>query len=177
MRESRSVFAFRRTLVAALAVLVCNGVSADVEDDYIRQSWREGEVAFPAPPVDSSLREFYVSAVAENRFFVDMSTLGVGADGVVRYVLVVLTQGGARNVSFEGMRCETREWRIYASGRADGSWSKARSENWSPVREAAVNRHRAVLFLDYFCPGGVIVRNVGELRNAFRRPASLQANP
>jgi hypothetical protein len=171
------VFDFRRIFIASLMVLVCNGVSADVEDDYIRQSWQEAEVVFPAPPEEGGLREFYVSAVAENRFFVDTSTLSIGADGVVRYVLMVLTQGGARNVSFEGMRCETREWRIYASGRADGSWSKARSDSWSPVRDAAVNRHRAVLFLDYFCPGGVIVSKVGELRNAFKRPATLQANP
>lgn len=175
--ENRSVVDFRRILMAVLMVLASKGVSADVEDDYIRQSWREAEVTFPAPPVDGSLHEFYVSAVAENRFFVDMSTLSIGADGVVRYVLVVLTQGGARNVSFEGMRCETREWRIYASGRTDGSWSRARSDSWSPVREATVNRHRAVLFLDYFCPGGIIVRNVGELRNAFRRSNALQLTP
>ncbi len=171
------MFDFRRSLVVALALLLSNGVIADVEEDYTRQAWREAEVAFPAAPVEGALREFYVSAVAENRFFVDTSTLSIGADGVVRYVLVVLTHGGARNVSFEGMRCETREWRIYASGRADGSWSKARSDSWSAVREAAVNRHRAVLFLDYFCPGGVIVGNVGQLQNAFKRPATLQANP
>lgn len=168
---------FRRSLLLVLTCLACSGGVADVEDDYIRQSWREGGVTFPSPPIEDGLREFYVSAVAENRFYIDTSTLSVGADGVVRYVLVVLTQGGARNVSFEGIRCETREWRLYASGRADGSWSKARSEKWSPVREAAVNRHRAVLFLDYFCPGGVIVRNVGELRSVFKRPPGLQANP
>lgn len=159
-----------------LMALLTSPVRADAEDDYARQSWREGEVVLPAAPAESSLREFYVSAVAENRFFVDMATLSVGADGVVRYVLVVLTHGGARNVSFEGMRCETRQWRIYASGRGDGSWSKARRDDWLPVREAAVNRHHAVLFLEYFCPGGVIVDNVGTLRSAFR-PRSIQANP
>jgi hypothetical protein len=168
---------FRRNLLAALAILMCNGTVADVEDDYILKSWREGEVAFPAPPGEGSLREFYVSAAAANRFFVDTATLSIGADGVVRYVLVVLTQGGARNVSFEGMRCETRQWRIYATGRADGSWSKARHENWSPVRDEAVNRYHAALFLDYFCSGGVIVSKIGDLRNAFMRPATLQANP
>lgn len=169
---------WRKALAVILAAVCCSGAAfADVEDDYARQSWREGEVVFPAPPSASDLREFYVSAVAENRFFVDLSTLNVGGDGVVRYVLVVLTQGGARNVSFEGMRCETREWRLYASGRADGSWSRARNESWFPVREAAVNRHRAVLFLDYFCPGGVIVRNVGELKRALQRPAATPSNP
>lgn len=150
---------------------------ADVEDDYIRKSWRESEVAFPVRPNESALREFYVSAVAENRFFIDTATLNIGADGVVRYVLVVLTHGGARNVTFEGMRCETGEWRIYASGRSDGSWSRARSENWSPIREAAVNRHRAALFVEYFCPGGVIASDVGELQSVFKRPVFRQANP
>ena len=171
------MFDFRRSVMTAVVVFFCGSAIADVEDDYIRKSWQEGEVAFPAPPREATLHEFYVSEVAENRFFVDTATLSIGTDGVVRYVLVVLTPAGARNVSFEGMRCETRQWRIYASGRSEGSWSRARSENWSPVREAALNRHRAVLFLDYFCPGGVIVRNIGELRNAFMQPATLQANP
>lgn len=171
------MFDLRRSLMTALAVFFCSGVIADVEDDYIRKSWQEGEFVLPDPPREGSLREFYVSAMAENRFFVDTATLSIGADGVVRYVLLVLTHGGARNVSFEGMRCDTREWRIYASGRADGSWSKARSDSWLPVRDAAVNRHRAVLFLDYFCQGGVIASNLGDLRNAFSLPAVLQANP
>jgi hypothetical protein len=168
---------FRRSLVLLAAVACCGGALADTdEDDYLPKQWQELEVVLPAAPEEGRLQPFYVSAVAESRFSIDPATLTVGDDGVVRYVLVVLTPGGARNVTFEGMRCATRERRIYASGRPDGSWSKARRADWVPVRDAYVNRHHAVLFLDYFCAGGIVVNGAAEAREALRR-GSVQTTP
>lgn len=142
---------------------------AEFEEDYENKRWQELEIQLPAAPRQENLLPFYVSAASSNRFFIDGSTLGVGSDGVVRYVLVVLSAEGGRNVTFEGMRCETRERRIYASGRLDGTWSKARKNEWVRVQEAYANRHHAALFLDYFCPVGVIVRNADEARAALVR--------
>lgn len=129
------------------------------EEDYDAKKWEEIETQLPAAPKPENLKSIYVSAGTENRFSVDTASVSVGKDGVVRYTLVVETPGGARNVSFEGMRCSTRERRPYAFGRADGSWSKARRNEWTKLREAEVNRHYAALFLGYFCPDGVIVTN------------------
>lgn len=42
----------------------------------------------------------------------------MGSDGIVRYVLVARSSAGTESVSFEGMRCATREVRIYAAQRA-----------------------------------------------------------
>lgn len=144
-------------------------VWADFEEDYENKKWQELEVSLPATPKQENLLPFYVSAATSNRFFIDGSTLDVGSDGVVRYVLVVLSAEGGRNVTFEGMRCETKERRIYASGRLDGTWSKARRNEWVRIQDAYANRHHAALFLDYFCPVGVIVRNVDEARAALVR--------
>lgn len=172
------MFDCRRCLVALVAMASCGGALADTDDDYdfVPKQWQESEVVLPAAPEEGRLQSFYVSAVAQSRFFIDPATLTVGEDGVVRYVLVVLTPGGARNVTFEGMRCTTRERRVYASGRSDGSWSKARQVEWVPVRDVYVNRHHAALYLDYFCPGGVIVSSVAEAREALRR-TTVQTTP
>ena len=67
------------------------------------------------------------------------------------------------------MRCEAREYRIYASGRLDGSWSKARKNEWVRIQEAYANRQHAALFLDYFCPVGVIVHDAAEARSSLVR--------
>jgi len=139
------------------------------DEDPDAKPWQEGDVALPAPPREESLLPLYVSATTQNRFFVDAASLSVAGDGVVRFVLVVLSGEGGRNVSFEGMRCETKERRIYAVGRADGSWSKARSGDWSRIRDAVANRHYATLFLEYFCPGGVVVQTAAEAVDALRR--------
>lgn len=160
-----------RDLGLFLAIFLCMASPgrADFEEDYESKKWQEMEVQLPASPKQENLLSFYVSAATSNRFFIDGSSLSVGADGVVRYVLVVVSPEGGRNVTFEGMRCEARERRIYASGRLDGTWAKTRKNEWVRIQEAYANRHHAALFLDYFCPVGVIVRNADEARSALVR--------
>lgn len=157
---------FRCASLLLAAMLASTTVFADFEEDYESKQWQEIEVQLPAAPKQETLLPFYVSAATENRFFIDGATLSVGSDGVVRYVLLVLTPQGARNVTYEGMRCETRERRIYASGRQDGSWSKARKNEWVRIQDAYANRQHAALFLEYFCPIGNIVQDAAEARNA-----------
>jgi hypothetical protein len=160
----------RNSVLPLLALLLSQSpVHADFEEDYESKQWQEVEVQLPAAPKQESLLPLYASASTENRFFVDGATLSVGSDGVVRYVLLVLSPQGVRNVTFEGMRCETRERRIYASGRQDGAWSKARKNEWVRIQEVYANRHHAALFLEYFCPNGVIVGDAAEARNALVR--------
>lgn len=152
----------------ALLLVVQRPAFAESDEDVEESRWKESQVQLPAWPQPENLVAVYVSAATQNEFFVDGSTLSVTSDGVVRYVLVVRSPGGATNISFEGMRCETRERRIYASGRPDGSWSKSRGEEWKRIRDTGANRYHVALFADYFCPEGVIVRNVEEAQNALR---------
>lgn len=128
------------------------------------------EVDAPSFPQPENLREFYVSAVATNKYSVDVSTLMPGTDGVVRYVLVVLTSGGATNVSFEGMNCKEGTWKHLASGRSDGTWvkSKAARNEWRPVENKPINPHHAILSRNFFCPIGNPISTAEEGRNAFR---------
>lgn len=142
------------------------GLAGEFDDAYETVEWQELEVQLPAPPTKDSLVPFFVSSVTNNQFYVDVSTLTVGVDGVVRYVLVVTSAEGARSVSFEAIRCETRERRIYATGRRDGGWAKSRNNQWERIRESAINRHHASLFQEYFCPWGVIVNNAEEAKKA-----------
>lgn len=158
-----------RSVAACCMAILSSPLLADFDEDYDSKRWQEVEIQLPAPPRQDRLLPFYVSAVAENRFYVDASSLSVGSDGVVRYVLVILTPQGGRNVSYEGMRCETRERRIYASGRADGSWSKSRNNDWVRIADQLVNRHHAALYLEYFCPIGIAVRSPEEARDALLR--------
>jgi hypothetical protein len=66
---------------------------------------------------------------------------------------VVISSSGARNISFEGMRCVTGERRAYAFGRDDRTWSKARSNKWLRIQGGS-NSHHVALFYDYFCAIG-----------------------
>jgi hypothetical protein len=156
----------RSALLSVAFALFVSPAMADFEEDYESKGWKELEVQLPDAPKQESLLPFYVSAATNNRFFVDGATLSVGSDGVVRYVLLVLSPEGGRNTTFEGMRCESRERRIYASGRSDGAWSRARKNEWVRIQDLPSKQHHAVLFLEYFCPFGILVRDAAEARKA-----------
>lgn len=147
---------YRGGLVAlvCLSAPVCAGVLFDAD-----ANWQEGDYAFPAEVKEESLRTFFVSSASPNRFFVDQSSVSVGSDGVVRYVLLVRTPGGAENVTFEGIRCATGERRIYASGRKGGDWAPMKQSEWQPISDNDYNRPRAALAYDYFCDGPVAPRD------------------
>lgn len=169
VRPERSV----RIVLLLAGVLAVAVAQADIGlrnlDDPDAPRWVEEETVPPAFPQEGNLLPFYVSEATAHRFFIDGSTMSVGKDGVVRYVLVVRTGGGATNVSFEGIRCETREFRIYASGRGDGKWAKARLSQWRPIENKPMNRHHAALSRDLFCPGGVPIFTPAEGQDALRR--------
>ena len=137
------------------------------EEDKV---WTEEGVDPPAFPKQENLVGIYVSAVATNKYLIDASTLAVGRDEVVRYVLVVKTSGGATNVSFEGMRCKDLTWKHYATGGSDGNWTKSRAarSEWRPIENKQVNGHHAALSRDLFCPKGNPIRDPEEGRNALR---------
>jgi len=127
----------------------------------------EQPVVLPAFPKDSDLAEFGVGASSSHRYFVDASTIDVGADGVVRYALVVKTAGGASNASYEGIRCSTYEKRVYALGHSQRKWIEARRSVWEPIQTRRANEHQAVLHAEYFCPDRRIVADRAAALRAF----------
>lgn len=153
----------------ALVALAC--VSGTVSAGLLFEpdpDWVEAEYVLPPAPAEASLRNFFVSSASPNRFFVDEASLDVGADGVIRYVLVVRTPGGAENVTFEGLRCATGERRIYASGRKDGSWAAMKNSAWAPISNNAYNRPRAALAWDILCDGPAAPRDRSETLDRLR---------
>ena len=127
------------------------------------------EEAAPLPPYPqrSQLIEFFVAATTEFTFFIDATSLGVGAGGVVRYVLVARSASGVENVSFEGMRCATSEVRLYAVGR-DGRWSGKPGE-WRTIAPRSVQRWHNALYREYFCPQKEPILGAQEGIDALRR--------
>lgn len=120
------------------------------EDEFDEKPWAEIEVQLPAFPEQENLIPFRVGSVSDKRFMIDEKSVSVGSDGVIRYVLVVISDAGGRTISYEGMRCATRERRLYAFGRDDKTWSKARSEKWMKIR-GNTNQYPVALYSDYFC--------------------------
>jgi hypothetical protein len=124
--------------------------------------WIELAAQLPPYPKAENLVEFNVSAATRHKHFVDTASISVGSDKVVRYTVVIEATGGAKNVSFEGMRCETGERRLYAYGQPDGTWSKARSAQWERIKFRSLLSYHKALYEDHFCPDGLNVRDAAE---------------
>lgn len=154
-----------KNLLALLLMLPLSAYAEWGQFDYEFEAdkpWVELAAQLPPPPKAENLIEFNVSSATRNRHFIDSAAISVGEDKVVRYTVVVDAAGGARNVSFEGMRCATGERRLYAYGQPDGTWSKARNANWEDIKMRSLLSYHKALYEGHFCPGGINVRDVQE---------------
>jgi hypothetical protein len=124
---------------------------------------REQAMVLPPYPEASHLVEFVVGYRSAHRYFIDARSLQMGADGVVRYALVIRTAGGAANTSYEGIRCATYEKRTYAFGHPQGKWIEAKRSDWQKI-EPGREQVQAVLYNDYLCPNRVIATREEALR-------------
>ena len=155
-------------LLPLAALLPSPAWSARNEGDSAKQSTEAREVKFPPFPQAENLIPFVVSATADSKFMIDGESLSVTPDRVVYYTLVIVSSAGARNVSYEAIRCATAERRVYGFGRSDGTWSKARGDQWLRIEEQTVNRQHAALFGEYFCTLGTSLRDADDARRILR---------
>ena len=145
-----------------------NTGKSDWELEQEKRDWREAETPAPPPPGSGELLAFFVSSASDYRVFVDAASLAPGADGVVRYTLVVRSPLGAESVTYEGIRCATREVKTYAYGSADRSWS-VRPGSWRRIDARSAQRWHDALWHEYFCPRGLAIRSAAEGIDALKR--------
>jgi hypothetical protein len=159
-------------LVVLATAFACGAVLAqpksDWETEYEKRNWKEAEIVLPAFPKREDFIEFAVSASSDFHFYIDKSSISVKGDGVVRYTLVARSPAGVENVSYEGIRCEGGEFRIYAFGNPDRSWRTV-SQQWRPIAINAVQRWHQVLRREYFCPMNTIIYDAPEGVDALMR--------
>ncbi|HEY9098506.1 MAG TPA: CNP1-like family protein [Thiobacillus sp.] len=131
--------------------------------------WVETATKLPAYPKDENLIPFSVSSATRNKHFIDAHSISVGDDLVIRYTVVIEAAGGAKNVSFEGLRCESGERRLYAYGHPDGTWSKARNASWEGIKLRSLLSYGKALYEDHFCPDGIRVKDGQEAVRNLKR--------
>lgn len=140
---------------------------SDWELEQERREWKEGELKLPAYPKADGLVEFPVSSASSFRFFIDPASLAPGPDGVVRYTLIARSPSGFANVSYEGIRCATGSYKVYAIG-SDGRWTERQSD-WRDIEAKSVQRWHNELRSRYFCPTRIPIATAAEGLDALRR--------
>ena len=164
MTWSRGLCALSLVIVAA----ACAQPKRPAGDDLEGKPWEAQKALLPPYPSQGGLIPFYVSPAVPFAFSVDPASVGVGQDGVVRYTLIARNASTAMNVSYEGIRCDTYERKVYAYGRSDGTWSQARNSQWAPITRMDANPQGA-LANDFFCPERGPVQTTDEALRALAR--------
>lgn len=141
------------------------------------RSWKEGATNLPPWPNDRDLVEFSVDDPESRfRYYIDGKHLSIGADGAVRYTLVVESRSGVRNLSFEGLRCTPSGiFKVYAYGNngrfeaIDGDWISIPGRHRDKV-------HRDLRKHILCIPRGFEPRSKQDMIHAMRTRASSAAS-
>ncbi len=114
-------------------------------------SWREAEVALPAFPADADLVRVPPQPTDTFKIFVDEKSVSVGPDGVMRMTFVVESPSGVRNVLYDGIRCQTVEYKTYAIGTAQRRWQPLPNARWQVIGPIGPNNYRRYLYQTLVC--------------------------
>ena len=136
--------------------------------DFSDKALDELPLQLPAAPKVDALIAFDPQRPTSMKYFVDPASVTVGTDSIVRFTLVVRGDGAVMNVSYEGIRCKTRERKTFAYGRADGSWNQPRNPQWAKIGGSPATGPSFALYEDYFCPGRGIIASGTEAVEALR---------
>lgn len=171
-----------RWLVLSLA-LVSSAAAAQTgqpelyvaQNEAGEQASDEQKLTLPAFPKDQDLVRIQVDGDVNFDFFVDLESVSVGRDRIVRYTLWARSVGGAINITYEGIKCKGRERKFYAFGRKDRTWAVARDPQWTSISIAPRDLAQATLHDAYFCPGRSMVPDRAEAIRVLREGGNPRA--
>ena len=162
----------RELLVAGMLVACC---SAQAQLHAPDPDWKEAET--PPPPalkVDKLVPFDMPSSLL--RWGIDPGSVSIGSDGIVRYVVVARSDGGAVNAMYEGIRCNTAEVKVYARSYG-GDWSVQRNADWKPLQVNGAQNHSLVIARNAACIGQGPNRSPEHIARDLGRGADTKFRP
>jgi hypothetical protein len=134
-------------LAWAFAASAAHGQVMPVDPD-----WREAQVPPPPAVRQDGLVPLEIPGSAL-KFGIDPASVSVGEDRVVRYVVVASSNTGAVNAIYEGIRCSSGEYKVYARYNPSGGWSVAQDFAWRSVHALPISRHTLLVARTGACIG------------------------
>jgi hypothetical protein len=120
-------------------------------DPFAPIVFKEGSTAMPLnPPNKASLQPFYVSQLTIFKFAVDTDSILIGNDGITRYIVILTSPNGNSQVQYEGIRCDSFQWRLYGTFE-NSIWKENPLSSWRVIQDRTPNRYQASLAQGAFC--------------------------
>jgi hypothetical protein len=135
-------------------------------DPFAPMVFKEGTTTMPLnPPNPKTLAPFYVSQATIFKFSVDTDSILIGADGVTRYIVVMTSPSGSVQAQYEGIRCDSFQWRLYGTLLND-AWKENPLSSWREIQSNTANRYQAALAQGAFCNFNNQEKNIKAILNS-----------
>jgi hypothetical protein len=129
--------------------------------------WKEDKLSELTPPEEKNLRQLDIDqAPVGFKVYIDTTSISVSeTDDIVRYWLV-LKAGKSRNAMYEGIKCNTKEYKTYAyeNKRKKGKINVSKFAKWLPIKPEGHNYFRYELKKYFFC-SDVLPRSVDDIQD------------
>jgi hypothetical protein len=154
-------------LALGLALAGCAGDSLESGvDPFAPMVFKEGATAMPLnPPNKATIQPFYVSQHTIFKFAVDTDSILIGNDGITRYTVILTSPNGNSQVQYEGIRCDSFQWRLYGTFE-NGAWQENPLSTWRAIQSNVPNRYQAALAQGAFCNFSSQEKNIKTVINS-----------
>lgn len=162
-----------RLLLACVFTLfleACAGREQFIDTFDHGKTWEEIAPSLPPYPQNANLLAFDAGPANNLIFFVDANSISVDRKmRVIRYSLIIRSAQGGDNVSYEVLRCETRERKRYAIGDpSTQTWLPVRTSEWETLEQVRQLHAQRELAKYYFCPRSLVVNTANEAIRALK---------
>lgn len=140
------------SLAISLTLIACAGDPLESGvDPFAPMVFKEGTTKMPLnPPNKNTLQPFYVSQATIFKFAIDTDSILIGNDGITRYTVILTSPNGNTQVQYEGIRCDSFQWRLYGTFE-NGSWKENPLSSWRNIQDNVPNRYQAALAQGALC--------------------------
>lgn len=120
-------------------------------DESLVEKWQESKTVIPPYPDDNDLVAVPPGVTDTLKIYLDRKSISRAPDRVARFTLVVESRSGARSIFYDGLRCETKQYKTYAIGTENHTFVPASDPQWRTIPRPEINAFRYRLYDRYVC--------------------------
>ena len=115
--------------------------------------WKEQETLPPATFQTDRLIPIEMPRYLTVKIGLDPDTLTISDDGIVRYVVVAMSDGASWTAMYEGIWCRTGQVKVYARFGSDSQWKTVERPQWMALSANQPSTHALALARQGVCDG------------------------
>ncbi len=138
--------------------------------EYYEEEWQESKIVIPAIAKDSEFKQLAVTEASERyNYYLSEKSITRGTDGVMRYIVAVVSNNGVRNIFYEGLRCIENEVKTYAYASKGGKFRPTFKSRWRTVSNKGASAYQDFLRAVIVCDSNGYAWDAEKARHALNK--------